>query len=84
MFFPTTFATISNVLLNVIFLFLYLHILVFYARLPVWRASNVQRLIDVIRNGISIQADVLKGAKAVIDGNLVSRITLQLKPMSKI
>lgn len=43
----------------------------FDMRLPVWRASNVQRLIDVIRNGISIQADVLKGAKAVIDGNLV-------------
>ncbi|XP_038897792.1 protein odr-4 homolog [Benincasa hispida] len=43
----------------------------FDMRLPVWRASNVQRLVDVIRNGISIQADVLNGAKAVIDGNLV-------------
>ncbi|XP_022980979.1 protein odr-4 homolog isoform X1 [Cucurbita maxima] len=43
----------------------------FDMRLPVSRASNVQRLINVIRNGISIQADVLKDAKAMIDGNLV-------------
>ncbi|XP_023525737.1 protein odr-4 homolog isoform X2 [Cucurbita pepo subsp. pepo] len=43
----------------------------FDMRLPVSRASNVQKLIDVIRNGISIQADVLKDAKAMIDGNLV-------------
>ncbi|XP_008466125.2 uncharacterized protein LOC103503637 [Cucumis melo] len=43
----------------------------FDMRIPVWRASNIQRLIDVIHNGISIQADVLKGAKAVVDGNLV-------------
>ncbi|XP_022154706.1 protein odr-4 homolog [Momordica charantia] len=43
----------------------------FDMRLPVWRASNVQRLIHEIRNGISIQADVIKGAKAVVDGNLV-------------
>ncbi|XVF36540.1 hypothetical protein REPUB_Repub19eG0066500 [Reevesia pubescens] len=45
----------------------------FDLRLPIYqeKTSNSQTLSDVLRNGISIYAKELQGAKAMIDGNLV-------------
>ncbi|KAK6245814.1 ODR-4-like - like 1 [Theobroma cacao] len=45
----------------------------FDLRLPIYqgKASNSQTLSDVLRNGISIYAKELRGAKAMIDGHLV-------------
>ena len=48
-----------------------------FPRLPIYqeKTSKSEMLSDVLRNGISIYAKELRGAKAMIDGNLV-RITL--------
>ncbi|XP_030501706.1 uncharacterized protein LOC115716925 [Cannabis sativa] len=44
----------------------------FDLRLPIYKnASSVQTLPDVLRHGISVHAKELKGAKAIIDGNLL-------------
>ncbi|PON59630.1 ODR-4-like [Parasponia andersonii] len=44
----------------------------FDLRLPMYKsASNVQTLPDILRHAISVHAKELKGAKAIIDGNLV-------------
>lgn len=45
-----------------------------FPRLPISNegASNTQILSDILRQGIAVHANELKGAKAVIDGNLVS------------
>lgn len=45
----------------------------FDLRLPICHesGSNVRKLADILRHGISSHAKELKGAKAIIDGNLV-------------
>ncbi|XP_059631224.1 uncharacterized protein LOC132274079 isoform X5 [Cornus florida] len=45
----------------------------FDMRLPICseNASNIRRLVDILRHGISSHAKELKGAKALIDGKLV-------------
>lgn len=35
-------------------------------------ASNTQTFSDILRQGISVHANELRGAKAVVDGNFVS------------
>ncbi|TXG52620.1 hypothetical protein EZV62_021789 [Acer yangbiense] len=44
-----------------------------YCRLPIYHegASNAQTLSDILRQGISVHANELRVAKAMVDGNLV-------------
>ncbi|KAF5955417.1 hypothetical protein HYC85_008273 [Camellia sinensis] len=52
---------------------LLIHISYSPRRLPICHesGSNVRKLADILRHGISSHAKELKGAKAIIDGNLV-------------
>ncbi|KAF8411316.1 hypothetical protein HHK36_003863 [Tetracentron sinense] len=52
---------------------LLIHISYSPRRLPIYHesASNVSTLKDVLRNGILCHAKEMKGAKAIVDGNLV-------------